>query len=158
MIEAIPIPFASESEKSPAELRDSILRLESVMMQMTDHQIEIETNHYFAPGVYMREIIIPKGATLTGKIHKTEHLNILSKGELSVLTEDGVKVLTASTVIKSKPGIKRVGYAHEESVWITVHPNIENIEDVEKLEEMLVVENFDQFAEFEAQNKLEGDK
>jgi quercetin dioxygenase-like cupin family protein len=107
-------------------------------------QVEIKTTHYFAPGVYMRQIFIPKGVTVTGKIHKTEHLNILSQGELSVWTEDGVKRLKASTVIKSKPGIKRVGFAHEDSVWITVHHNPEGETDTDKLEEMLIAKTFEE--------------
>ena len=142
------------SKKSQEEMRESILKLESVMKEMTNHHIEIKTTHHFAPGIYMREIFIPKGTTLTGKIHKTEHLNILSQGELSVWTEDGVKKISASTVISSHPGIKRVGYAHEDSVWITVHQNIENETDVEKIEEMLIAKSFDEVFEFTENKKI----
>jgi hypothetical protein len=150
--ELIPI---EPDKKTPAELRAEILRLESVMRTM--EQIEIKTTHYFAPGVYMREIFIPKGATVTGKIHKTEHLNILSRGTLAVMTEDGMKTLTASTVIKSQPGIKRVGHALEDSVWITVHANTENLDDVKKLEDLLVVDTFEQFLAFtESQKQIQG--
>lgn len=145
-------------KKTPQEYRDSIVQLEEIMKKMPEHQIEIKTTHHFAPGIYMREIFIPKGTTLTGKIHKTEHLNILSQGELSVMTEDGVRTLKASTVVKSQPGIKRVGYAHEDSVWITVHPNVENEGDVDKLEASLVVETFEQFLEFQKPKEIEGDK
>tara|TARA_R100001086_G_scaffold200856_1_gene117054 strand:+ start:2827 stop:3282 length:456 start_codon:yes stop_codon:yes gene_type:complete len=134
------------------ERREKIVALEKEMLKLP--QIEIPTEHYFAPGVYMRQVTIPKGATVTGKIHKTEHMNILSKGKLLVETEEGVKELTASTVIKSKPGAKRVGHALEESVWITVHPNPENILEVEKLEDMLVVDTFDQFLEFTESRKI----
>ncbi len=138
-----------------AEMRGKIMQLESVMKQMPN-QIEIKTTHHFAPGVYMREILIPKGATVTGKIHKTEHLNILSQGELTVWTEDGMKRLKASQVIKSLPGIKRVGHAHEDTVWITVHPNTGNETDPEKLEEMLIAKNFDEVLAFMEPKKLEG--
>jgi hypothetical protein len=27
--------------------------------------------HYFAPGLYAREMTIPKGVTVTGSVHKT---------------------------------------------------------------------------------------
>lgn len=135
-------------------MRCSIMKLESVMKEMTDQQVEIKTTHHFAPGVYMREIFIPKGTTLIGKIHKTEHLNILSQGELTVWTEDGMKRLKASTVIKSKPGIKRAGYAHEDSIWITVHPTEET--DLEKLEEKLIAKSFDEVLEFSETKTIEG--
>lgn len=146
----------TQDAASPAEVRSKILALEAAMLAMPEHQVKCETVHHFAPGIYMRELRIPKGTTLTGKIHKTEHLNILSQGELSVWTEDGIKKLKASTVIKSQPGIKRVGYAHEDTVWITVHQNIENEQDTEKLEDLLVVDSFAQLEAFMEVKKLEG--
>lgn len=151
------VPSASKPEvKTQEEMRASILQIEAAMMEMKEHQIEIKTTHHFAPGVYMREIFIPKGTTLTGKIHKTEHMNILSQGDLSVFTEDGVKRLTASTVIKSQPGIKRVGYAHEDSVWITVHPNVSEERDTDKIEEMLIAKSFEELLSFIEKKHIEG--
>jgi quercetin dioxygenase-like cupin family protein len=141
-----PMLIQQPEEKTPAQMRSLIMQLEAAMMAMPEHHVEIKTTHHFAPGVYMREIFIPKGTTLTGKIHRTEHMNILSQGDLSVWTEDGVKRLKASTVIKSQPGIKRVGFAHEDSVWITVHPTEET--DIDKLEDMLIAKSFDEVLGF----------
>ena len=135
----------SLGQGSPAKMRALILELEAKMFAMTDHHLTFETTHHFGPGTYMRQLLIPKGTLLTGKIHKTEHLNVLSQGDLSVLTDDGIKRLKASTVVKSMPGIKRVGFAHEDSVWITVHQNPDNETDVAKLEERLIVDTFEQF-------------
>lgn len=143
---------------SPGVMREKILALEAAMFAMPDQQVELKTTHHFAPGVYMRELFIPKGTTLTGKIHKTEHLNILSQGDLSVWTEDGIKRLQASTVITSKPGTKRVGYAHEDSVWITVHPNLDEARDVDLIEERLIAKTFAEVPGFAAHNQIEGDK
>ena len=137
--EALPI-----QAESPVQMRKKILELEAAMFAMPEAHIEIKTTHHFAPGVYMREIFIPKGTCLTGKIHRTEHLNILSQGELSVWTEDGMKRLKASTVIKSQPGIKRVGFAHEDSVWITVHHNPDDGTDVDLIEERLIAKSFEE--------------
>lgn len=142
----------SNVARAPRPELQKIMDLESVMLRMP--QVEIKTTHHFAPGIYMREIFIPKGTCLTGKIHKTEHLNILSQGVLAVMTEDGIKVLRASTVIKSQPGIKRVGFAHEDSVWITVHPNVTDEQEVPRLEAALVVDTYAQFLEFSEKLKL----
>lgn len=117
-------------------LRDKIEQLEQAMFQMPEHQIEIEPKHYFAKGVYAREILIPKGTTLTGKIHRTEHLNIISKGDISVLTEHGMRRIQAPYTMVSLPGTKRVGYAHEDTVWTTIHGTEEK--DLDKLEEELI--------------------
>jgi hypothetical protein len=37
-------------------------------------QVDCPVRHYFAPGLYAREMTIPAGVTLTGAVHKTEHL------------------------------------------------------------------------------------
>lgn len=147
--------------KTKEELRAEIVALESVMLKMTSSLIHIEPKHYFAPGLYLREIFIPKGVTLTGKIHKTEHLCILSKGRVSVYTEDGIKEIEASTVVPSLPGTKRVMYAHEDSVWINCHHNPSDERDLEKIDDVFVVDTFDQFKSFmeqKEQKQLEGGK
>jgi hypothetical protein len=122
-------------------LRDKVLRLEQALLSMPHTHIPEDVHHHFAPGVYMRELRIPKGAVLTGKIHRTAHLNILAKGDISVMTEHGVKRLVAPCVIESAPGIKRAGYAHEDCVWICVHPTTET--DLAKLEEQLIAPSFE---------------
>lgn len=124
-------------------MRGKVLDLEDAMRKIGG-EIEIETKHYFADGLYAREIFIPKGTLLTGKIHLFEHLNVISKGDISVMTDDGIKRIVAPAMIISKPGIKRVGYAHEDTVWTTIHACKET--DVDKAEALLVVETYEQFA------------
>ena len=42
----------------------------------------------------------------------------------------------------SEPGTKRLAYTHTEVVWTTVHHNPDNETDLEKLEEMIIAENY----------------
>ena len=58
--------------------RDKIAVLVRGMGHMP--QVECPLKHYFAPGVYLREIFMPAGSVVIGKIHKTEHFNIIQKG------------------------------------------------------------------------------
>jgi len=51
-------------------------------------QTEIETRHYFAGGVYEREIHVPQGTIITGKVHLTEHLAKLVHGVLRIISDD----------------------------------------------------------------------
>lgn len=132
---------------SPKDFREKVMRLEAAMLAMQEHQVQIETKHYFAPGLYMREIFVPKDVTLVGKIQKTEYLNIVSQGEISVMTEAGYKRVKAPCVVRSKPGLKRAGYAHEDSIWLTVHQNPTNERDIDKLEAMLFADSFDEVPE-----------
>jgi hypothetical protein len=77
--------------------------------------------HFFAPGLYARKMLIPAGVTLTGAVHRTEHLCIVS-GDIEVTTDDGVRRITdAQAILTSKPGAKRAGYAHADTFWTTVH-------------------------------------
>ena len=114
--------------------REQIAKLETAMREC--EPVEIVTVHHFANGLYAREITIPAGTLLTGKVHKTEHLNIVSAGSITVWTEHGMKLVKAPFTMVSKPGTKRVGYAHETTVWTTIHATPER--DLEKLEAELI--------------------
>jgi hypothetical protein len=122
------------------QMREKVVRLEEEMLKQP--QVAIETIHHFAPGIYAREIFVPAGTLLTGKIHKTGHLNILSKGDITVLTDGGMKRLKAPCTFVASPGTKRAGYAHEDSVWTTIHASEET--DLDKLEAELIVPTFDE--------------
>ena len=107
--------------------------------------IDVPVQHHFAPGVYMRQMDAAAGTLVVSKMHRTEHMNILLKGSLTVATEDGIQLMTAPCVLKSMPGTKRIGYFHEDSSWITVHPTEET--DLEKIEQQVIVpdDEIDQF-------------
>jgi hypothetical protein len=98
-------------------------------------QTECGLRHIFAPGLYAREMTIPAEVMLTGKIHKTTHLNIVSAGEITVWTEQGMKRVKAPHSFVSYPGTKRVGFTHSETVWTTLHVTTET--DLARLEELL---------------------
>ena len=108
-------------------------------------QIEVPIQHHFAPGVYMRQMDAKAGTLVVSKMHRTEHMNILLSGSLTVATENGIELLKAPVVLKSMPGTKRIGYFHEDSSWITVHPTDET--DLELIEQQVIVpdEEIDQF-------------
>lgn len=127
------------------QLREKIELLESKILSRND-PVEMKPVHRFVEGLYAREITIPKDVVLTGKIHKFEHLNFLMKGKISVLTEDGIKEITAPAVIPSMPGTKRVGYTHEETIWVTVHAT--DCRDESEIEDKLTCSTHEQFIEF----------
>jgi hypothetical protein len=134
--EGIQIPVSQDK----MSIREKIDLIEAEMKKAP--QLEIATTHHFSKGLYAREIFIPKGTLLTGKIHKTEHLNIVSQGDISVLTEGGIKRVQAPFTMISSPGTKRIGYAHEDTVWTTIHATEET--DLEKLEEELIAKTHDE--------------
>lgn len=124
--------------------RQKIMDLEAVMKAMPEHHVEIEIIHHFAPGLYGREMRVPAGTCLVGKIHKTEHLCVLSKGEVTVITDDGRINIRASAVIHSMLGAKRAILAHEDSVWINFHHNPTNERDIDKIEDIFIAKTFEE--------------
>lgn len=117
--------------------RAEIEMLEREMLKRP--QVEIKTTHHFAEGLYAREIFIPAGVLLTGKVHSGEHLNIVSQGEINVWTEDGMKTVCAPFTMVSRPGTKRVGLAIRDTVWTTIHANPTHTRDLAQLETLLIV-------------------
>ena len=82
---------------------------------------DIEINHYFLPGVYVRAGFLPTGSILTGKIHNYNCINIVAKGEISVATKEGFQILEAGAIFTTPAGTKKAGYVIEDCVFITVH-------------------------------------
>lgn len=123
--------------QSAVSLRQKICRVEREMLKQP--QVEIPLRHFFIAGAYAREMFVPKGVWWTGKIHKFEQINILSKGDMSVVTQDGPVRVHAPFTIVSPAGSKRTGYAHEDSVWTCIlsthgvrfsEADLEQIEDI----------------------------
>lgn len=103
--------------------------------------IDIPINHHFSKDVYAREMVMPKGSLVVGKIHRHENLCIISQGEVSVLSIDGVKRLKAPCTFVASRGAKRVIYAHEETVWTVIHGT--NERDLEKLEHEFIAKDYE---------------
>ena len=123
-------------------VKSNIQKLKTLEVEMLKHdQVDVKIVHYFAPGVYCRQMTVPKGVMLTGKIHKFSHMNIMSKGDATIVKEDGRMRVQAPFSFVSEPGTKRAFYAHEETVWTTIHPSEET--DLEKLEEEIIAKSYE---------------
>lgn len=105
--------------------------------------------HHFAPGAYAREITLPAGVVIVGKLHRHEHISVISKGRVAVLTDAGKQVLQAPCTFISPAGVKRVVMALEETVWTTVH--ITNETDLAAIERETIA---DDYTDIEIQGEL----
>lgn len=106
------------------------------------------TKDHFAPGLYGREIFIPAGAWIVGKIHKHAHLNTISKGLVTVVTEFGSEVLRGPVTFTSIPGTKRAVVAHEDTIWTTYHPHPDPMASVEEIEGWVIAKTFAEYDAF----------
>ena len=127
---------------------DKIRQAEAMMREMP--QVELTTNHYFADGMYAREVFRPAGTLIIGKVHKREHFYIVTRGAVQVVMEGEPRVIRAPAVIVSKPGTKRAVLALEDSVCMTVHRTKHR--DLDKIERQLIKK--DPLALFDSSNQL----
>jgi hypothetical protein len=124
--------------------KSNVQHLENEMLKQP--QAEIKTEHYFADGVYVREITIPKGVLLTGAVHLTETIDVLVSGDITIIYDEVKKRLQNHGVYISKPGVKKLAFAHEDTVWMTVHA----VDDVkgktlDEVEKELWVTSYDDY-------------
>lgn len=96
------------------------------------------TWHQFADGQMARTVLIRAGTYLCGAQHKHEHLCICS-GDLTVWTVGATHRLTGYNVLTSLPGARRIGYAHQDTYFTTVHVNLDNERDPDVLEARYVM-------------------
>lgn len=101
-----------------------------------DNAKALQVTHHLLNGLYAREIFLPEGTLLTGKIHNFDHLSVLSAGEVSVMTDEGTVRIKAPFTWPSKAGTKRLIYVHSDTIWTTFH--ITATTDVGSLESELV--------------------
>lgn len=117
-----------------APSRDEILLFEQELRKF--EALDLPLQHTFAPGSYARTIAVPAGTFAVGKIHKHAHLNIVSRGLVTVVTEFGRETIDARglpVIFTSQAGSKRVVYAHTDVVWTTVHlTESTNLADIER--------------------------
>jgi len=96
--------------------------------------------HTIVGGLYIREIFMPKGQLISTGIHKKEHPYFILQGDVSVLTDQGIKRVKAPYHDITKPGTKRLIFIHEDTIWITVHATEK--ESVEEILEDILAKDF----------------
>jgi quercetin dioxygenase-like cupin family protein len=99
--------------------------------------VDLPITHRFAPGCYAREMFLPKGVMAISKVHRTEHFFVMLAGQMSVWdAENGVQQVSAGHIGITKPGTRRIGFAHEDCRWVTFHPTDKL--DVAEIEEEII--------------------
>lgn len=140
--------------KPDLSMREKILALERVLentpgaISGEQHLAEImPLKHSFSNGIYVREIFIPKGMIVVGRIHKHEHPNFLLQGSVIVATESqGLQKLTAPVSMISPAGTKRALITLEDVIWVTVHRTGET--DPTKMVDELTYETYEEFERY----------
>ena len=115
------------------ETRAKVEKLEKVIEEAP--QADCPVKHYFAPGLYAREMSVKAGTVVTGAIHKVENLIVISKGTVKIVTNEGSETVSAPHTRTCYPGTKNAFYAVEDAVWTNFFATDET--DPDKLVELL---------------------
>lgn len=145
-VEEINLPILVDAFAAPADqaVGDVVAvsvrgKIENIEAEMLKHpQVDCPLLHLFAPGVYARQITIPAGTVLTGKMHLHDDINVLLSGEIDVMTEYGMQRMVGPNMFVAKAETKKLGHAITDVVWVTFHANPQDITDVDALVATLV--------------------
>ena len=146
--------------------RKKILELEKILMDNTDgvniisdqgksivRSDQFPLKHSFADGIYIRQMGMKKDSVVVGAIHNHLHAWFLLTGEITVITEKKKEHFLAPCYVVSTPGVKRVIYANKESIFVNIHKNPSNTEDLNKLEADIVSKNYQEYENYINQKK-----
>lgn len=125
--------------------RQKVERLETELQRLP--QADFPLQNFFAPGVFVGTMLIRKGHALTGAVHKVKHIAFVAKGRIAVDGDGPRRVLEAGDVLISEPGIKRAGYALEDTLFVNVIGNPTDETDYPKLVEMFTESRFEDLLE-----------
>jgi hypothetical protein len=128
--------------------------LENAMLASDDVRIAkgnsdmFPLKHSFSEGVYIREMFMPQGGLVIGKLYKISHTWFLLSGELEVATDEGNEYYIGPCYVNAPEGTKRVLHAVSDVIFVNVYPNPENITDTDKLEEILTCSSYKEYEEY----------
>ena len=121
-----------------SQYREKIMQFEHALKQMPQFQEEL--HHHFAAGIYAREMRVPCGTILVGKIHRFPCINFIMQGIVEVRSEQGAFRVEAPHIFVSPEGTKRAMVAITDLIWVTAHPA--NTTDLDQLERELICEDW----------------
>tara|TARA_R100000541_G_scaffold56261_1_gene65564 strand:- start:117 stop:569 length:453 start_codon:yes stop_codon:yes gene_type:complete len=141
--------------------RKKILDFQSVLVDNADginvvtHQDSelFPLKHTFADGIYVRQMSMDANSVVVGAIHKHLHVWFLLTGHISVITEDTTEDYVAPCYVVATPGTKRVIKANEQSIFVNIHKNPTNSQDIDWLEKEIVAKDFKEYEEYINKNK-----
>lgn len=112
-------------------------KVENLLAQVEQMpQVDVNTKHYFGPGIYIREVTMPAGSTVIGKPHRKEHMCVMLQGRMIIIDAEGnQKELVAPLTFVGGAG-RKVAYILETTVFQNILATDET--DIEVLENMLV--------------------
>ncbi len=138
------------------ELQEFLLKQDNENIISNDGNIvrsnKIPLKHTFVDGIYIREMSMPEDSVVVGAIHKHLHAWFLLSGHITVTTEKSSEDYIAPYYMAAKSGVKRVIYAHKDSVFVNIHKNPDNIKDLDQLEKDITALSYEEYKKYVNKN------
>lgn len=125
---------------------EQIFQIEEFLKTLPPADMPID--HAFCNGLYARSMFLPAGVLATGAIHSAENFFFIRYGDVTFWTEDEVIRVQAGEMMITRAGIKRLAFAHADTLMTNVMANPENCNDPEKLWEMFTIPQEKQLPHF----------
>jgi len=126
------------SEERMLELGLAMLAAPEKLME-GGRLVELPVEHEFLPGLYVRRLIGLAGSLAVTEVHRTRHPWFMISGRITVKDVGSGQVfeLVGPCSGVTEAGTQRIVYAHEETVFVTVHLNSDDERDLDIVEERL---------------------
>ena len=96
-------------------------------------QIELETHHFFADGMYARVCVFKAGEMAVGRMHGKEHFFLICSGTMEVYGDGETNTITGPAIFVSPAGTKRAVMAVTDVVCLTLHrTSSRDLDEIEK--------------------------
>lgn len=105
---------------------------------LTLPQVDLGTRTLVHGRICARGGLIPAGTVLTGALTNFDNICIVL-GDITVTTDDGPRRLTGFHMLPAMRGAKRLGHAHADTWWVTLHHTM--LTDVSDIEDEMTCES-----------------
>ncbi len=118
--------LAVRKEQVPAtlnqrrDIRATIQQFEDAIAA-DPRRAELPRTDHFAPGIYARELFMPKGHIITSLIHNQDSFVFVLYGSAQVVSEQNMgEVITGPCMLRTVEGTKRILRILEDTLWVGV--------------------------------------
>lgn len=127
------LPRVKKIEKMLALIATNVVEAEKAML--TIEQTECPVFHNFGPGIYIREVHAKAGSLIVGHHHKYAHTNVLLKGRMLLVSDNGILDFKAPHMFVWPAG-RKIAYFPEDMIFQNIYAT--ELTDLDEIENHLV--------------------
>lgn len=127
------LPRVKKVEKMLALIATNVVEAEKAML--TVEQTDCPVFHNFGPGIYIREVHAKAGSLIVGHHHKYAHTNVLLKGRMLLVSDNGILDFKAPHMFVWPAG-RKIAYFPEDMIFQNIYAT--ELTDLDEIENHLV--------------------